>query len=129
MTLAERMRYARERADLSQSALARQVGLRPQTVQAIEAGAVRRPRALMELARILGVRSEWLLWDEGAMHEPAVQESPSDYHSGGVAHLSEEAVTLARDWMALSRAERDALKEVIRALRVKHARPPGPSGD
>lgn len=123
MTLAERLRYAREQADLTQSELARRAGLRPQTVQAIESGIVRRPRAHMELARVLGVRSEWLVWDEGPMMEVATGEMPGDYRAGSRERLSEDAIDLARDWMTLPRQEREAIKEVVRTLRTKRARP------
>ncbi|MHB1586193.1 MAG: helix-turn-helix transcriptional regulator [Acidiferrobacteraceae bacterium] len=129
MTLAERLRYAREQADLTQSELARRAGLRPQTVQAIESGIVRRPRALMELARLLGVRSEWLVWDEGPMMEVAVGEGPGDYRSGSGSRLSEDAIALARDWMTLPRQEREAIKEVVKTLRTKRVRPGRPPKD
>ncbi|MHB1950024.1 MAG: helix-turn-helix transcriptional regulator [Acidiferrobacteraceae bacterium] len=129
MILAERLRYAREQAGLSQSELARRAGLRPQTVQAIEAGAVRRPRALMELARLLRVRSEWLVWEEGPMMEPAVSELPADYVADPEARLSTEAVSLARDWMTLPRQEREAIQEVVQTLRSKRMRAPRSSRD
>jgi len=117
-TLALRLRYAREQAGLSQSALAREARLRPQTIQAIEAGLVARPRALLDLARILSVRSEWLLWGEGAMGSVAVAETPPAYR-GRDTPLSAEAIALARAWMGLPRAQRDALREAINALNEK----------
>lgn len=113
--LATRLRYAREQAGLSQSALARALCLRPQTIQAIEAGLVARPRALLDLARVLAVRSEWLLWGEGPMAPLGVAENPPDY---GTAEppLSLEAVAFARLWMGLPKAQRDALQSTVSAL-------------
>jgi transcriptional regulator with XRE-family HTH domain len=58
--LAQRVREARERKALSQSELARLLNVTPQTVQAIEAGKVRKPRIIIELARALGVSPDHL---------------------------------------------------------------------
>lgn len=115
INLAARLRYAREEAGLSQSALARLLGLRPQTVQAIEAGLVGRPRALLDLARVLGVRSEWLLWGEGGMRPLQVAETPAAYRAEEPP-LSREAVAFARLWMGLPKAQRDALQSALKAL-------------
>lgn len=59
-SLAQRVREARERKALSQSELARLLNVTPQTVQAIEAGKVRKPRIIIELARALGVSPDHL---------------------------------------------------------------------
>lgn len=112
-TLAKRLRYARERAGFSQSELARRVKLRPQAIQFIEAGHVRRPRTLVEIARALAVNPAWLLLGEGAV-EVGVREAQSSYQ--GEPALSEEAVVVARLWMGLPKGQRLALKEVLLAL-------------
>ncbi len=112
-TLAKRLRYARERLGLSQSELARRVKLRPQAIQFIEAGHVRRPRSVVEIARALGVNAEWLLLGEGAL-EVAVHETPERYH--GEPALSDEAVAVARLWMELPQGQRLAMKETLAAL-------------
>ena len=59
-TLAERLKFARMRAGLNQSELARRVGLAPQSIQAIESGKVHRTKAMNEIASILEVTPEWL---------------------------------------------------------------------
>jgi len=59
-TLAQRLKFARERSGLSQSELARRVGVAPQSIQAIEAGKVRRTRVLKKIAGELDVSAEWL---------------------------------------------------------------------
>lgn len=112
-TLAKRLRYARERAGLSQSELARRVKIRPQAIQFIEGGHVRRPRSTVEIARVLGVNAEWLLLGEGAV-EVAVRESAAPYQ--GEPALSEEAVAIARLWMELPQSQRLAVKETLLAL-------------
>ncbi len=112
-TLAKRLRYAREQAGFSQSELARRVKLRPQAIQFIEAGQVRRPRTLVEIAKALAVNPEWLLLGEGSV-EVGVREAPPSYQ--GEPALSEEAVVVARLWMGLPKGQRLALKEVLLAL-------------
>lgn len=114
-TLAQRLRYSRERAGLSQSALARAVGIKPQAVQLIEAGRVEKPRNLLALAGALGVNPTWLLTGEGAMAALAVGEAPARYS----ANLSAEATELARLWMGLSASERATVETTVRALARK----------
>lgn len=112
-TLAKRLRYARERIGLSQSELARRAGIRPQAVQFIEGGRVRRPGSLVELARALSVQPEWLLLGEGPM-EAGVREPLGAYENE--AALSAEAVVVARLWMELPLSQRLAIKETLLAL-------------
>lgn len=111
-TLAKRLRYAREQVGLSQSGLARRVGIKPQAIQAIEAGQVRRPRNLVEIAAVLGVAPEWLLLGKGAaaLH---VQETSGRYDATG---LSPEAIALARHWMELPPSQRVAVRETVLSL-------------
>ncbi|WP_297445043.1 helix-turn-helix transcriptional regulator [Acidiferrobacter sp.] len=112
-TLAKRLRYARERMGLTQSELARRVKVRPQAIQFIEAGHVRRPRSVVEIARVLGVNAEWLLLGEGEV-DVAIREPRAGYE--GNVTLSDEAVAVARLWMELPQSQRAAMKEVLVAL-------------
>lgn len=63
--LAHRLRKAREAKDWSQSDLARAVGVRPQTIQQIEAGDIKKPRSILEIAKALGVDAEYLASGRG----------------------------------------------------------------
>lgn len=54
-TLAIRLRKARTKKGWSQSELARKVGIKPQAIQAIEAGKVLRPRHIVPISNALGV--------------------------------------------------------------------------
>ncbi len=112
-TLAKRLRYAREQAGLSQSALARRVGIKPQAIQFIEAGQVHRPRNIVEIAAALGVAPEWLLLGKRRMDVLQVQEASGRYDAAG---LSPEAIALARSWMELPLAQRSAMRETILSL-------------
>ena len=54
----------REEMNLSQAQLAKKVGMRQQSLQAIEAGTTKRPRYLFELATALHCDPKWLLYGE-----------------------------------------------------------------
>lgn len=60
MTLGERIKQARERAGLSQAALAQAAGIRQQTLSALEAGRAATTRSIVPLAEALGVPATWL---------------------------------------------------------------------
>lgn len=113
-SLAKRLRLAREQAGHTQSALARKIGIKPQTIQLIEAGKVARPRHLLDIASALGVSAQWLLGGEphGGLE---LREQPAPrYDSGDV--LTPEARAFALQWMALPKAQRDAVIAMMRAL-------------
>jgi transcriptional regulator with XRE-family HTH domain len=59
--LGERLREARERAGMTQTGLAARVNVRPQTIQSIESGRIRKSRYLPEIASTLGVSIGWLM--------------------------------------------------------------------
>jgi len=59
--LAKRLREARETRGWSQGDLARRVGIKPQTIQAIEAGKTKKPQNLTAIARALSINPEFLL--------------------------------------------------------------------
>lgn len=112
--LAKRVRYAREQLSISQSELARRVGIRPQAIQFIEAGRVRRPRNLVEIAAALHVNPEWLLFGKGNMTTGVKYESKDE-----ALGLSDEAIELARTWMELPKPQRTAVRETVYSLAKK----------
>lgn len=72
----DRLKAAREQADMSQSELARRADVTPQTVQAIEAGRVQSSKHLYRFAEILKKSPGWLAGrSAGSLTEP----SPSPY--------------------------------------------------
>jgi phage repressor protein C with HTH and peptisase S24 domain len=75
-TFPERLRSAREAAGLSQSALARAIGVKPQSIQALESGKARRTTHLLAIARILRVDPSWLESGNGALSRPAGDAAP-----------------------------------------------------
>ncbi|ABK46035.1 phage repressor protein, Serine peptidase, MEROPS family S24 [Magnetococcus marinus MC-1] len=81
-TLGERLRMALDHVGMSQSELARRVGIRPQTVQHVCAGHTRRSGYTAEFAQVLGVRPEWLAIGHGSLREFA-----NEQNSGAVRRL------------------------------------------
>jgi phage repressor protein C with HTH and peptisase S24 domain len=69
--IAERVVKRRQQLGLSQSALARRLNVKPQSIQQLEAGQVARPRYLLELARALEVDAEWLVSGQTGGMQPA----------------------------------------------------------
>jgi transcriptional regulator with XRE-family HTH domain len=68
MIVGERLRLVREREDdMSQSALARLVGMTPSAISQIESGTSKKPSAdnLMPIAKALRVNPEWLMTGKG----------------------------------------------------------------
>src|SRR5262249_26689673 len=65
MVFSARLRQARERASLTQSELARRIGVKPQSIQALESGAAKSTSHVVAIARVLGVSPDWLDRGEG----------------------------------------------------------------
>lgn len=74
-TLAERLKYAREKLRLTQQEVANLAGMSQPTYYKIESGKTQRTTYLNELANILGVNPNWLTAGEGEM--PALQPNIS----------------------------------------------------
>lgn len=74
-TLAERLKYAREKLRLTQQEVANLAGMSQPTYYKIESGKTQRTTYLNELANILGVNPNWLAAGEGEM--PALQPNIS----------------------------------------------------
>jgi transcriptional regulator with XRE-family HTH domain len=95
-SLAERLRFAREQKGLGQEELAKLVGVTQQTVQQIEAGLIKRPRRIREIAAAVERSPAWLQF--------GVEEIDS---------LDKDAINLAQAWMHLKDPEKTALFNAI----------------
>lgn len=112
-TLAARLRFARERAGLSQSELARRVGVTAQSIQSVESGRVKRTKAIAEIAAALSVGREWL-----DPHGPARPIALSEPHVPNGHHVLAEA-TFADALTISIRANRpfdDTVRSRLKAL-------------
>ncbi len=82
----DRLRYALEQRDVSQSQLARWLGVKPQAIQYLCAGAAQRSRYTSEIAAALGISATWLATGRGRMSstsdEPSiVRETSPEYNT------------------------------------------------
>jgi len=66
-TIAERIKSARLRRKLTQSQLAKDVGISQGTIGNLESGTRERPRDLLSIALALGVNVNWLAYGRGPM--------------------------------------------------------------
>ena len=84
-TIAERLKDAREAAQLTQPELAARAGVSQGTIGNIESGLRKRPRELLSIAAALNVSPEWLETGKGQMQATAKQpidlENNPDYPS------------------------------------------------
>lgn len=82
ITIAERLKLAREKAGLNQDELAKRAGVSQGTIANIENSIRKQPRQLLSIARALNVNPEWLQSGKGKAEIIA--------HSG-THHVSEQA--------------------------------------
>lgn len=76
MELIERIKLARERADLNQSDLAGLMGITPQAVQNWEYGKTApKLSRLKKLAQVLEVSEEWLITGQGAINKKVINSA------------------------------------------------------
>ncbi len=68
-TLAERLREARKAADMTQKTLGDAVGISQAAIQKIETGRAAQTTKLLDIAKALRVRPEWLSSGTGAMRD------------------------------------------------------------
>lgn len=79
MSLAKNLKVAREALDISQKALAKQIGMEQQTYHAIESGKTKQPRKLDKIAEALGTTAEALQYGHFKLGE-----RPGTYNVTGV---------------------------------------------
>ncbi|WII95967.1 XRE family transcriptional regulator [Moraxella haemolytica] len=74
-TLAQRLKYARELANLSQQEVAKRANISQPTYFKIENGSTLKPRNILEIAQALKVNAHWLATGEGEMaSKPSLDE-------------------------------------------------------
>ena len=116
MSLSQRIAEARKAAGLTQTEVARRLGIRPQSVQAWESGvSAPRARRLTELAQVLEVPEAFFFAEGGGEGDSVRKLSPAGAKARRVA---EELVTLA-DGGKLDRESLEALERLARLLARK----------
>ena len=64
-TLGDRLNWALDKKGMSQSELARRIGVKPQSIQAIVSGKAKTSGRIAKIARVLGLNAHWLADNEG----------------------------------------------------------------
>lgn len=76
MTLAERLKLAMREAGLTQAALAERVGVSQAAIQKLTSGSAKSSTKLVDIAKSLSVRPEWLSNEVGPMKGDGVSHHP-----------------------------------------------------
>ncbi|MGM5532509.1 MULTISPECIES: XRE family transcriptional regulator [Erwiniaceae] len=80
MTLAERLKLAMRNANVTQASLAERIGVSQAAIQKLTSGKAKSSTKLVEIARALDVRPEWLSDENGEMKSSnRVSEIPGSY--------------------------------------------------
>ena len=119
-TLGTRLRWARHRAALNQTALARRLGKRQQYISSLEQDRIESPaRAVLAvLAEALGISPAWLMYGAAA---PTVDSLAAGAGPPAVLLTAEESQFL-QDYRALTERDRTLVRGLVQEL---HRLPPG----
>ncbi|WP_232430727.1 helix-turn-helix domain-containing protein [Burkholderia ubonensis] len=90
-TLADRLKWARSRAGLSQEELGEKAGVSQSTIGNLEAGTRNSARRLPQIAAVLGVNALWLAEGEG---EPMANAESSESYDVAIAAATDAARSL-----------------------------------
>jgi len=87
-TLADRLKWARLKSDLSQEELGKKAGVSQSTIGNLEAGTRNTARRLPQIAAVLGVNALWLAEGRG---EPMANGKADAPYDSAIASASESA--------------------------------------
>jgi HTH-type transcriptional regulator, cell division transcriptional repressor len=130
-TLGKRIAAARETREMSQSGLARRIGVRPQSISALEGGVSKNSVHLAQIAIELGVNSSWLIHGTGPRYPNGDDSGPAANRldmSERLIHLS-LAITEAlraehrQGALVLSRGLVEMLESASRSVPTSAAKP------
>lgn len=77
-TLSDRLRFAREKLNLSQQEVADAVGMKQPSYYQLESGKTKRSRFINEIAKALKTDVDWLMHGEGEHRSPDERTSPTN---------------------------------------------------
>jgi transcriptional regulator with XRE-family HTH domain len=115
MTLAERMKQAREKSGLTQTELAKKVGVSQGTIANLESGFRKQPRNLLALARALNVDADWLDGGKASYRSPELTNPPLAAEPSPLSEWPFETVR-PDQWKLIPKHKRDVIEEQIRAM-------------
>ena len=126
ITIAERLKQAREKLGLTQLQLAAKAAVTQSTIANIENGIRKRPRDLVNLAKALNVDPSWLESGKGITYSteplpaPKVEEQAYGWHSDGDS-IKQALSTLENALVQLDMAGRERIAPMFESF----ARSPG----
>lgn len=94
-TLAERVKFAREKANLTQIEVSELVGMSQPSFQKIESGGTKRTTYIQELAQVLGVNPHWLATGQGDMNSIIIG---GDNANSGSQNTSTQTTTTTNNY-------------------------------
>lgn len=66
MTIGSRVKQKRTELNISQSELAKMIGIKQQSVSDLESGLIEKPRNIVDIARALDCSIEWLYYGKNS---------------------------------------------------------------
>lgn len=106
MTFADRLNAAMKDAGLNQVSLAEAVGMAQPSVWKLTSGITKNTRKLFEIAKVLGVRPEWLSAGEEPMHS----DGHSPFQREG-SNIKESSLS-AKVWEDMDHSNKDEFVEI-----------------
>ena len=120
-TIAERVKFAREKKHWSQAQLALAAGCVPSTIGNIESGARQSMGTLPKIAKALDVRHEWLAYNDGEMLQAASAVVAGPAQDVKLSQSAIDIATLydmipASDLLRRVKAYKDATSAIVAVL-------------
>lgn len=100
-TLADRLKHARLRADVSQTELAKRAGVSQTTIAAMETGRSIGSRHIVAISKALGVDPEWLAVGPALTHDSPIRVGSGERATLDILHDEDYKRGLLRFWFDL----------------------------
>lgn len=126
ITIAERLKSAREAAGLRQDELAKKAGVSQGTIANVENGIRKNPRELLAIARAVGVNAEWLKSGKGTRltstdGHHTIQDVQADYlpAKGARQDIAHHVTQIGALLNSVDEVRRAAIAEMLAAVARK----------
>jgi transcriptional regulator with XRE-family HTH domain len=108
--LSDRLKYIRQRHNLSQAELAQKAGTTQQAIQQAEKGKARQPRYLHKMAHALDIPVDWLIFGE----QEAAQKS-----SKKTKGLNDKSAEVLESFFSMPEKDQKLIYELMQSRRDK----------
>lgn len=110
--LSDRLKYIRQRHNLSQAELAQKAGTTQQAIQQAENGKARQPRYLHRLAQSLDISIEWMIFGDAV----DMQEESQDKKTMG---LNDKSADVLQNFFAMPEKDQQLIYELMKSRQKK----------